>query len=158
MDFTQLANSLEQDGQGASGYTQGAVGGQSWQSGLGQSMAGLSQPVAQPTAQLVNSAPVDISQYGETNEDPNAGMDWGMAGEGRYYPSSGKDIGKHLGDVLPGGAGAPQADPMYQMFGDQVSPVFKGINSVWQAPGNAGQKLGGNVGRFLTVGNPFDLF
>ena len=146
-----LTRTIESSGQAASGSSK-PVGGGAWQSGLGQAMSELPQTT---TAQPSTSP---ASQYGALNPDPNAGMNWGMAGEGRYYPSSMKDLGKHLGDVLPGGIGAPNADPMYQMFGDQVSPVFKKINNVWQTPGNIGQKLGGKLGRFLAVGNPFDLF
>lgn len=161
MDFGKLLEDVSQSGQNASGYQSTPVGGSSWQSGLGQAMSGVAQPQVNQTIQqpVTTDENGELLQYGDLNPDPMAGMDFGMAGQGGYVPQSGKDLGKHLGDVFPGGLGAPQADPIVQMFGeDQAGPVLSGINKVWQAPGNFGQKLGGNIGQFLAVGNPFDLF
>ena len=136
------------NGQQMEGWPQQVPTPQAWHGQLGNMMSGQAQPS------------IELNQYGDLNPDPQAGMDFGMAGEGGMYPHSFNDWGKHLGDVFPGGIGAPQADPMYQMWGDAApfAQVLKPINEVWQAPGNLGEHLGGKAGRFLITGNPFDLF
>ena len=160
MDFGQLMFDIGSSGQAASGYQRNSVGGGDWRSNLGRAMGGLaaptqeSAPVATPQP---GAMPRDLSepqQYGELNPGPDP--------LGGIYndPDAGvQDYGKHLGDVFPGGLGAPQHDPMVQMFGEEQSgPILTTIDKAWQLPGNLGQSLAGDTGRGLITGNPFDFF
>jgi len=169
MSFDQLANSLTQEGQRESGYISSPVGGNSWQSGLSQSLAGVvpaqAQAPAKPKIDAMGHRTVDaaslnqllgIERYGDKNPAPMEGMTTGLLND-PYQEAGALEYGKILGNML-----APTQAGLYQMYGDNSmlgkteANIHKGLNYL---PEKAGDLMGGGkFGNFMSTGNPFYLF